>query len=107
MTMDATGFDNTFQVINTGGLPQPCFMIRIINDSNTGIDIAYKYNPLIQVDIWNDHVLANHDITLYFETNGQPASYMALMAKGMEVFVRGAQAGIGTVYLAGYYVEQS
>jgi hypothetical protein len=104
-TMDASTFDGAFNVVSATGLPEPCFMIRIINDSDTAVDVAYDYEPSIQVVIWHDHVRANSEATLYFQTNNQPGGKVAIMARATTVWLRGLQAGTGTVYIAGYYVE--
>ena len=101
--LNANTFAGVWVPINPLGLPQPCFCIRIVNDSNVSIDIRYNQPG---DDIWNSHVRPNSDADLMFQTNAQPTNYVALMAKGTVVSVN-AIAGVGLVYLVGYYVNQS
>lgn len=86
-----------YQPLNTGGLPHACFMIAIINGSNT--DIVVSYNGVTD----HDYVQANHERVIPAQNNAQPNNFTALFKKGTTVYVRAAGAGIGSINLAGYY----
>lgn len=77
-------------------LDEACFMIRIVNASDTIVNISYDGASL------HDVVRANSAETLYFQTNKQPRSNIANMAKGQKIWLNG-NAGTGYIYLAGYY----
>lgn len=96
-----TSFDSavllvTFLPINTAGLSDACFLIRITNDSTVDIILSY--------DGTNDHdiILAGTVIEIASQTNSRPNN-IAQIAQGTIVYVRGAAAGVGLIYLAGYY----
>lgn len=76
-------------------LPQACCIVRIINASNAQV--------LVSFDGANDHdvVLAAGALQLNAQTNSQPNNFIANVAKGSLIYVKGA--GAGNVYLAGYY----
>lgn len=95
----AVFFDGTYKLINTAGLPEACFMIRIINDCNRDVTVSY--------DGVNDHdfVPTDTSIQLNFQTNSQPNNFIAKLAAGTKIYVKGV-AGIGNVLLAGYYQPQ-
>lgn len=85
-----------FQTVYTPGLDHPCFMLRFINDSNT--DVIVSYDGVID----HEYVLLGTDLTLSFQTNSQPNNKAALMAKGTQIYVRGA-AGVGSFIVVGYF----
>lgn len=86
----------TYAAINTNGLPEACFMIRINNDSNKDITVSY--------DGTTDHefIIAADFLQVDAQNNSRPNNFTALFAKGMIVYVKGT-AGTGNVYLSGYY----
>jgi hypothetical protein len=84
-----------------GGIPHPCFMIEISNDSNTAVDIRYQ-NDYFQTQ----HVRANTDQNLNFQGNKQPNSSVCLLPQGTTFWISGT-AGVGIIYITCYYVEQS
>ncbi len=96
-TIASSALTSSYQPINTNGLPEACFMIRINSSSSTLITLSY--------DGINDHevVLPNQSVNLDFQSNSQPTAGFALMAKGTRVFVKGT-AGTGNIYLSAYYV---
>lgn len=85
-----------FLPINPLGLPEACFLIRIINNSDTDVIVSY--------DGLNDHefVPGGTQATLNFQTNAVPNNKECLLAKGTVIYVRGT-AGQGDIYLSGYY----
>lgn len=87
----------TYQAINTSGLGEACFMIRLVNTTNGAVDVSY--------DGTNDHDVI--PLTSYIEvsgqTNAQPQGWTAVFAKGQKIYVKGSAAA-GSVYLSAYYV---
>lgn len=84
----------------TTGLPHPCIIIRIVNNSDTDATISY--------DGVNDHdfVPAMGSLNLEFQTNSQPQNQVCSLAQGTKIYVKGT-VGIGLIYLAGYYQPQA
>jgi len=71
--------------------------IRITNASNTAVIISY--------DGATDHEYVEASggrIETYFQINAIPANYVSKLRKGTVLYVRGT-AGIGLVYISGYY----
>jgi hypothetical protein len=95
-SFDVSGLVAGFQTIDATGLPEPCLMIRFINDSDTEVIVSYNGTDD------QEYVLSNDDVTLNFQTNSQPSNNMALLAKGTQIYVRGV-AGTGDFILVGYY----
>lgn len=97
----ATFINNNFFVINAAGLTHPCFLLRIINNSNITILISY--------DGVNNHDILppNDTLQLDFQTNSQPSGHMALLRKGTVIYAKrsAGAAGVGIIYLCGYYQE--
>lgn len=98
-SIDSATFTGMYQAINTGGLARPCFLVRIINDSNT--DITVSGDGVTD----NDFVRAGETAQFNFQTNSQPNNNMAFLAQGTVIYVKGA-AGIGNIYLAAYFQPQ-
>ena len=88
--------EDTYQSINSAGLPYACFLVRIINNSDEDVTVSYDGSTD------HDFVPKNTTLQLPLQTNSQPSNYVALMAKGTIVYVKGT-AGTGDVYLAAYY----
>ena len=88
---DVSGFDGSFKVINTNGLPESCDILRITNDSSVDVTISY--------DGTNDHDYCILGQVLQLEAPIGRSNW----AKGTKVYVDGAQQGSGDIYLAGYY----
>ncbi len=85
-----------FDPVDPNGLPFPCFLIRIVNASNQPVIVSYDgVTP-------NDYVPANSFVQLNFQTNSQPGNNVALLKKGQVVYI-GGPAGVGFIYLIGYY----
>ena len=79
-------------------LMQPCFMLRFINNSNTTVEVSYDGIHTHEI------VRANSDVDLPGQVNSQPNNQFALFRRGMQIWLLGA-AGIGNIYMAGYYQE--
>jgi hypothetical protein len=95
-SFNTTGLSSTYQAINSSGLGQACFFLRIVNDSNQDITVSF--------DGSSDHefVQAGTIFELNCQSNHRPASGVANMAKGTKVYVKGS-SGTGLIYLSGYY----
>ena len=98
---DSATVNNTLQRLSAdAGLPGACVILRIVNDSNVTIGVSYDGVT------FNDSVRSGSDLQLYFQTNSQPGNFVACMPKGTKVYVIGAAAGAGFVYLTGYYQQE-
>ena len=96
-SVDSAGIGaGAYTAFDAGGIEQPCFFIRITNDSDTNIFVSY--------DGINDHeyVQDGNRIEINTQTNASPGNYVSKISKGTVVYVRGT-AGTGIVYLSGYY----
>lgn len=95
-SIDSATFTGAYQLINTGGTPNACFFLSIINNSNKDITVSY--------DGTTDHdfvgTLKTRDLPV--QTNSQPNNKTALFSVGTKVWVKGA-AGAGLVYISGYF----
>ncbi len=96
-TFDSSHLTAPFLVLNTDGLDETCFYIRIVNDATTAVTISW--------DGTNDHeYLAPHTMwELNAQQNARPQSEMCNVNKGQKFYVAGT-AGVGTITLSGYYV---
>lgn len=96
-SIDSAAFDGTLQPINVAGLPEACFMIRIINNSSEDVIVSYNGG--------DGHDFVPHGQALQVESqmNSQPNNFVCKFPKGTIVYVAGAEAGDGSVYLAAYY----
>ena len=95
-SIDSATFSGSYQAINSTGIPQSCFLLKVVNNSNQLVTIS-----------WNG--TTDHDIApstsayVYdYQTNKQPNNDMALAQKGQIIYAKGT-AGVGLVYLVGFY----
>lgn len=95
-SLDTAGLAGDFAAINPDGLTESLVFMRITNDSDT--DLVVSYDGATD----NDYVRAGSTIDLNVQTNSLPNGKVAQFSKGTVIYVRSA-AGIGLVYLAGYY----
>ncbi len=86
----------TYAIVNSGGLPNPCFLLRIMNASTQPVTISYDGS----VD--HEVVLANSTLVVNAQNNAQPASYVANFPRGFTVWAKGT-AGVGLIYVSAYY----
>ena len=96
-SIDSSTFTGSYQAINSTGIPNPCFILKITNNSSKDVTVSY--------DGTNDHefVPTLSSLLLNFEAGSQPRANVALFPVGKVVYVKGA-AGAGLVYLSGYYL---
>ena len=96
-SIDSATFTGAYQLLSAAaGLPFPVIMLHIVNNSTVSITISY--------DGTNDHdfLLSDTDRQLEFQTNAQPNGFVACLAQGTKIYVKGS-AGVGLVYLSGWY----
>jgi len=97
-SVDATTIDaGAWTAINPNGTEEACFLIRIVNECASSI--------LISFDGVNSHdfIPNNETVNYNFQTNSSPNNFSSLLKKGTVVYVKGAAAQDGDIYLAGYY----
>jgi hypothetical protein len=96
-SFNTTGL-GAYAPLNPAGLPKACSFIRIINNSNTDVMISY--------DGITDHDFIPHNSELYMpvQSINKPTNNTALFKQGTVIYVGGV-AGIGIVYLSGYFQE--
>ena len=96
----ATLVDGVFMPFAAGGLPEACFLIRIINASDLSVQVSYDGENV------HDYVEYNGTIQLQFQTNSSPNNKRAQLAKGTNIGLFGnGQQSTGLIYLVGYYQE--
>lgn len=96
-SIDSATFTGNYQVLNAGGLPDACILLRIINDSNR--DVTISYDGVVP----HDYIVLGRSYDYNFQANKQPNGYVSMIKQGTVIHVAGAPGGIGNVYLAGYY----
>ncbi len=94
--IDSATLNGTYAIINSGGLPHPCFLLRVMNASTKDVTISYDGSTD------NEVVLANSTLVVNAQANSQPASYIANFPKGFIVWAKGT-AGVGFIYVSAYY----
>lgn len=100
-SLDSATLTANYQAINPNGLEKACFLLRIVNDSTSDITISY--------DGTNDHdhlagtaaAIPRETLTLDF-TSSPPFGGYVFIPKGTVVYLKGS-AGVGVIYLSGYY----
>lgn len=96
LTADYQAINALFVDPNADGLPEACFLLRIVNDSSNGITISYDgIND-------NEYIRSDDDFELGSQTNSQPNAQETLWAAGTIIYVKGA-ASAGTITVSGYY----
>lgn len=99
-SFNTAGLNGSFQVVNSGGTTEACVLIRIVNDSDQDVTVSFDG----AVD--HDYVRAGETLQLPIQSNAAPGSNTAKLRQGTQVWVKGAGAGTGLIYLAGYYQVQ-
>lgn len=98
-----TGFNTAglglpYTLLNPLGLPNSCFLLRLVNDSNVGITISYDGA------IAHDYIRAGSTLDLPGSYGLQDNSAVGGWRKGTKVYVSGLAAGAGFIFLTGYYL---
>ena len=86
----------TYAAINSSGLANPCFLIRIINNSTQDVTVSY--------DGVNDHEFVPKATTVAVTGQANVPQFGTFSAFTV-VYVKGT-AGTGNIYLSGYYQPQ-
>ena len=89
----------TWKPINSGGLPQACTMLRIVSLSDVGMGISY--DGITE----HDYLPPGWVLSIPLQQNAIPTNMIAKMKKGTRIYVKGL-AGVGNVYLSGYYLPE-
>ena len=99
-SFDSATMTGVYQPIIMGGLAKACFEIRIINTSNMPVTISF--------DGVTDHdfVPATTLESIPAFNANQPNTYSASFAQGTQIYIKGT-AGVGMIYIAGYYQPQT
>lgn len=97
-SINSSTFTGSYQAINPSGLPSSCFNVVIVNDSTVGVILSLDST----VSAGGLYVPAKTAMTYDLQTNKQPTVDVALLATGTVVYVKAA-AGVGSVYLSGWY----
>jgi len=89
----------TFIPINSDGIPEACFMLKIINDSATTILVSYDKSTR------HDAIAPKTSAILGMQEQSQGPNKRALFKKGTVVSVRTYSGGasVGLVHLSGYF----
>lgn len=88
----------TYKPINSSGLTEACYLIRIINDSN--IDVTISFDGVTA----NDYVRTGETLELAaLSVPNSSSSNLGHFRQGTVVSVKGTGAGAGYIYLSGYY----
>ena len=97
-SLDATLLNIFFQMISPG-LDEPCFMLKFVNSSNVNILISYDgIYP-------NDVVPASSQVVLPFQKNSRTKSDIALMKRGIPIYVAAEEhpGKTGYIHVISYY----
>jgi hypothetical protein len=94
--VDAATFAGTYVPINPLGLPEACFSLRILNDSDQNLVISF--DGIVD----NFIMLDNTEIFLPFQNFSSPNNHVCQMPVGTKIYVK-ALAGTGFVSLSGFY----
>ena len=86
--------------INAGGLTENCIQVRVWNKSNIAINISWDGANL------NDFIPVGGDITYQFLATRDEGLYTPYIKKGQLFYALAAAAGIGFIYVSGYYQEK-
>ena len=81
-------------------LEAPIFYMRIVNASNTPVEISYDKTPN-PGKIWHDYLMPEDKPGINFQANNEIPGHIANLAKGTVVYIRGT-AGVGQIIFTGY-----
>lgn len=98
-TFDSATLLATYQPLNPNGLPFACLVLKIQNAATTAITLSYDDSTD------HDFVSAGSIITLSSNAISSQTPDTVKIQKGTIVYAKGI-AGVGTIYVIGYYLEQ-
>lgn len=91
---NAAGLLPAFQPINPNGIEQACFILRVINDSDTAVLISYDgVNPA-------DYIRGDSDLQIDLRKGTDDNE---CFRKGTIVYVGASAPGTGAITVSGYY----
>lgn len=88
---------SSYKPINASGLDQPCFTIRITNNSSNDVTISYDGINDNEIVLKSGGIFDSNS-----QTNSLPNNKVAMWNKGKVIYIKGT-AGTGNIYLSGYY----
>jgi len=99
VSIDVSTFTGTedFLAINDEGLPDACFILRMVNDSDTDCIISYSGIHA------HDYIPAGENLQIMVPDWAPDRANFAL---GTIVYAAGEQQGTGRLHLIGYYRGQ-
>jgi len=100
-SINSSTFSGAYQLLSgAAGITNACIILRIVNNSTMDVTVSY--------DGTNDHdyVLTKTTRDIQFQTNALPQSNSCSLAQGTKIYVKGS-AGVGLVYLSGFYQPQA
>ena len=96
-SFSSASLTGSYQVVNTGGIPKACFLLRVTNAGST--TVTFSLDGVSDTD----QVPAGQSCAVNAQANGQPSAQEALWAIGTTIYVKGT-AGTGNISVSGYYV---
>lgn len=91
---DTASLTTAYQTTSAGGFGDDLVILKLYNASDRAIDIS--------LDGVNDHDFLPLNGTYILDCGTMGEGRRPAFPKGMQVFVKGASAGTGTIYIAGY-----
>ena len=95
-SINSAALTGGFDAINPNGLEHSCFMLRVINDSDT--DVTISFDGVVD----HDYLPAGELLQIDVQPNLQRGGSTAGIRQGTVIYVLGA-AGTGLIYVTGYY----
>lgn len=93
---DSATFDNSFQTLGSP-LVYPSYILKIVNDSSILVTISIDGTNAIDV-------APSNSFFLYDEGKVGPSATHPAIPSNTQIYVKGATAGTGLVYLVSQYV---
>ena len=95
---DAANLTAAYQAIYPGGLPHAISLLHIVNRSN--VDFFLSYDGIID----NAYISVDGEYFLPFQMNSQPNNQVMQVPAGTMLSIKQVTAaGVGTIYISGYY----
>lgn len=98
--LSATLFNNTYQQLSTG-IAHPCYLLRITNDSDQDVFVSFNGST------GHEFIAAGKTVDFTAPAVSPGVSGVAYFGKGTPVYIKGASAGTGYVYLSGFYQKSN
>lgn len=97
-SINSTGFNNTYQAVG-GPLEFPSYICKLVNNST--ILVTVSINGTTDIDVAPANSFWLYDEGKVGLSSGHPA-----LPAGTQIYVKGAAAGTGLVYLVTQYIIQ-